>query len=283
MDYKAYALLGILLASVIAGGASSAAFAQTAITIKTDKDSYTAGETVMISGSVGTVSGGQTSAVIQVTNPLGAFSAYSPITVGSDGSYSYSMKTPASANKLFPTGQYTAIITYNGNQKSTTFTFTASTSNGGQSGGSGQWKTITVNLGGNPYTIKYQVTGATVTGVNGNPDTQTLNFTLNTQSAGMLTLQLPRNVIDSKKTDGSDDSFAAFVDDIDTPVTDNSSDSQTRTITIPFDQGAGTVEVVGTFMIPEFGTIAMVVLAVAIVGIVVATTRYSKLSFLPKF
>lgn len=33
---------------------------------------------------------------------------------------------------------------------------------------------------------------------------------------------------------------------------------------------------------PEFGTIAAIVLAVAIVGTIVATTRYSKFSFLPK-
>jgi predicted secreted protein with PEFG-CTERM motif len=33
---------------------------------------------------------------------------------------------------------------------------------------------------------------------------------------------------------------------------------------------------------PEFGPIAAIVLAVSIVGIIVATTRYSKFSFLPK-
>jgi len=35
---------------------------------------------------------------------------------------------------------------------------------------------------------------------------------------------------------------------------------------------------VGTFIVPEFGAIAAIILAVAIVGIIVATARYGKLS-----
>ena len=51
---------------------------------------------------------------------------------------------------------------------------------------------------------------------------------------------------------------------------------------IPFFENSEMVEIVGTFLAPEFGAIAAIVLAVAIVGIIVATTRSGKFSFLPK-
>jgi predicted secreted protein with PEFG-CTERM motif len=55
-----------------------------------------------------------------------------------------------------------------------------------------------------------------------------------------------------------------------------------RELAIPFYENSETIEIVGTFLVPEFGTIAAIVLAVAIVGIIVATTRSGKFSFLPK-
>jgi predicted secreted protein with PEFG-CTERM motif len=54
-------------------------------------------------------------------------------------------------------------------------------------------------------------------------------------------------------------------------------------LTIPFEAGAEEIEIVGTWIIPEFGAIAAIVLAVAIVGIIVATARYGKFNnFAPR-
>ncbi|MEP0825870.1 MAG: PEFG-CTERM sorting domain-containing protein, partial [Nitrososphaera sp.] len=39
---------------------------------------------------------------------------------------------------------------------------------------------------------------------------------------------------------------------------------------------------IGDRIIPEFGAIAAIVLAVAIVGIIVATARYGKFNFTPR-
>ena len=41
------------------------------------------------------------------------------------------------------------------------------------------------------------------------------------------------------------------------------------------------IEIIGTFVIPEFGTIAAIILAVAITSIIVLSTR-SKLNIVPK-
>jgi predicted secreted protein with PEFG-CTERM motif len=46
-----------------------------------------------------------------------------------------------------------------------------------------------------------------------------------------------------------------------------------NTLHIEYDAGAEKIEIVGSHVVPEFGTIAMIVLAVAIVSIIVVTTK----------
>ena len=55
-----------------------------------------------------------------------------------------------------------------------------------------------------------------------------------------------------------------------------------RTLTIEFLDGAEEIEIIGTFAIPEFGTIAALILAVAIVSIIAISAR-SRLNVLPKY
>ena len=54
-----------------------------------------------------------------------------------------------------------------------------------------------------------------------------------------------------------------------------------RTLTVSFPAGTEEIEVIGTFVIPEFGTIAAMILAVAIISIIAASAR-SRLSIMPR-
>ena len=54
-----------------------------------------------------------------------------------------------------------------------------------------------------------------------------------------------------------------------------------RTLIIPFYNGSEEIEIIGTFVIPEFGTIIVLVLAVAIIAIIAVTSK-SRLSIMPK-
>ena len=53
--------------------------------------------------------------------------------------------------------------------------------------------------------------------------------------------------------------------------------------TLHIDYAAGTekIEIVGSHVVPEFGTIAMIVLAIAIISIIVITAK-TKTSLIPK-
>ena len=54
-----------------------------------------------------------------------------------------------------------------------------------------------------------------------------------------------------------------------------------NSVTIPFDANTTEIEIVGTHVVPEFGTIAMIVLAVAIVSIIAVSAK-SRLSIMPR-
>jgi predicted secreted protein with PEFG-CTERM motif len=54
-----------------------------------------------------------------------------------------------------------------------------------------------------------------------------------------------------------------------------------RTLHIDYDAGTEKIEIVGSHVVPEFGTIAMIILAVAIVSIIAITTK-TKISLIPR-
>jgi len=54
-----------------------------------------------------------------------------------------------------------------------------------------------------------------------------------------------------------------------------------RTLHIDYDAGTEKIEIVGSHVVPEFGTIAMIVLAVAIISIIAITAK-TKIALIPK-
>jgi predicted secreted protein with PEFG-CTERM motif len=147
--------------------------------------------------------------------------------------------------------------------------------------GGGEWTTFELTAEGQTLPIEYIITGGSVENMTIHGENQTLGVTINSMSNGTLSLRLPREVIDSKTAEGEDADFAAFIDDaeyeepgeVDEPTED------TRTILIGFPAGTGSIDVIGTSVIPEFSTIAVAVLAVAIIGIIIATARNGRFNF----
>ncbi len=278
MDYKAYALMAILLASVASVAFVGTAYAQTSsVTVDTDKDSYSAGEDITISGTVTNVQTGQ-QVLIRVMNPLGALARTDPVAVAADGSWTYTF--PSGGPLMATSGEYRVIAGYRQASEETTFDFDAGT----------VWRPWTVNIGGNPYVIRYQITGGSLRTVAADVELSIMTFGISTTGAGNLKLQLPRAVMQALTepnvpTGGTDIEYVVFADTISEERVEEATSPApgTRELTIEFDAGTEEIEVVGTWIVPEFGAIAAIVLAVAIVGIIVATARYGKLnSFLPR-
>ena len=79
----------------------------------------------------------------------------------------------------------------------------------------------------------------------------------------------------------NDDVFFVLVDgeEVDFDETTTSAD---RTLTISIPSRAEEIEIIGTMVVPEFGAIAALILAVAIISIIAVSTR-SRLSIMPKY
>ncbi|PIN95698.1 MAG: PEFG-CTERM sorting domain-containing protein, partial [Nitrosopumilus sp. CG10_big_fil_rev_8_21_14_0_10_33_7] len=78
-------------------------------------------------------------------------------------------------------------------------------------------------------------------------------------------LKIPREALDAKKQDGTDDIFIIIIDGIEAPYQETVTDNGSRVITINFEQDDSDIEIIGTKIIPEFGTIAVMILAVGII------------------
>ena len=89
--------------------------------------------------------------------------------------------------------------------------------------------------------------------------------------------------------DGSDEKFIVLVYEtsdetdigIETSYEEVASNNDNRTIKIPFNIGDKKIEVIGTWAIPEFGAIAGLVLAVAIISIIVLSAK-TRMNIIPK-
>ena len=82
--------------------------------------------------------------------------------------------------------------------------------------------------------------------------------------------------------DGSDVDFIVLVDDEESDFEEVDSDDSTRTVEITFPEGASQIEIIGTYAVPEFGTMAAIILAVAIVSIIAVSAR-TRLSISPRY
>ena len=92
---------------------------------------------------------------------------------------------------------------------------------------------------------------------------------------------MPRELIDAIGPDGQEDTFFVLVDGEEVDF-DESKTSTDRTLTIAFPDGAEEIEIIGSFVVPEFGTIAALILAIAIISIIAVSSK-TKLSILPKY
>jgi hypothetical protein len=128
--------------------------------------------------------------------------------------------------------------------------------------------------------IKYQISGNgnKLNSITAQKDNTTLLASISSQSDGKLIIELPRNVIDSKKIGNKDTDYAVFQDGQDAAADEVKNNNQVRTLATNFDKGTQEIEISGTQMVPEFGNITIItmIFAIAIVTLVVTASKYNK-------
>lgn len=125
--------------------------------------------------------------------------------------------------------------------------------------------------GGQAYNVNYTLTGATVNDMLVNTHETSLVISINSTSDGNLIIDLPRTLIDAK-AGANDDQFIVLLDDTYSDYHESKTGTD-RTLSIAFTNGTERIEVIGTQVLPEFGSLSFVILAVSILSIIIISSK----------
>ena len=256
------------------------AFAQEnqSLTITTEKESYSAGEPIQI---VGLVESKVTDfkVTLRVFNPVNNLITIDELDVNDDGTFHGEI--PTSIGGLWEKdGTYTIIANYYASEVATTqFEYGVMVSAGVQdvvpefSVTEDEDYLQSTML--EDYELGYELTGAKIIRITPDTEMKSLIFEIETYSDGELRITLPKDVIDT-----DEEGFFILVDGIETNH-EAVSNLENWSFVIPFSYGSEEIEIIGTFVIPEFGTIAVLVLVTSIAVIVMISAK-NKQIFYPK-
>jgi predicted secreted protein with PEFG-CTERM motif len=266
---------------ILAGtGIVSQAYAAFTITVETDKNIYDHSSVITVTGQTEPVDPEGSQVSIQVFAPNGNLAYVAQVSVNSDGNFSTTINTASlkSDGTYMIKAQYgkladvtVSVELTNAIEASEIGTAVAGTTVAGT--------TVTGPSGESFYKlgagqIEYDVTCNTTPGFFANADDDSIVIYLDPTDDGIITVTLHEELIKPFE----DGTFVVIV---------NNQEMQDftqigNTLTIPCVVGTEKIEIHGSWAIPEFGVIAAMILAVAIVSIIVITAK-TRLSLVPRY
>jgi predicted secreted protein with PEFG-CTERM motif len=267
---------------ILAGtGIVSQAYAAFTITMETDKDVYDHSSVITVTGQVDPISeGSEVTFIVQRLNPVG-ITHIDQISVNSDGSFSTTISTAT------PTMKYDGTYLINAKYVDVETTVSVELTNAIEASETGTavtgttvtGTTVTGPSGESFYKlgagqIEYDVTCNATPGFFANADDDTIVIYLDPTDDGIITVTLHEELIKPFE----DGTFVVIVDNQEM----QDFTQVGNTLTIPCLAGTEKIEIVGSWAIPEFGVIAAMILAAAIVSIIVITAK-TRLSLVPRY
>ena len=235
------------------------------------KPFYKEGEAVIISGKVDAFLP-DTPLLIQIYRDSNLVDV-AQVDVAQDGTYTHSL---IASGPYFKTdGKYIVRASYGvtGNVFEVSFDYQTLESGNNP----GQIFEVTRPGNSGTFDIPYTINGGNVTDIVVDPAILGLVVTIHSVRDGSITLDLGREWIDAKTgpdgKSGVDDKFIIYIDGIGIPYQETTIRSESRLITIQFQEGDSTIEIIGTYVVPEFGPIAILILVAAVSSVLVLSKR----------
>ena len=127
------------------------------------------------------------------------------------------------------------------------------------------------------FELGYSIIGGEVRDIILNQDNYSLLIEFNAESNGNVVLKLPRENIESKTNDGVDEIFIILIsktgldseDFTEVQFEEIETGPDFRTVRIQFEEDDRWIKVIGTYVIPEFGTIVTMILLIAVTTTIV--------------
>ncbi|MDE1843235.1 MAG: PEFG-CTERM sorting domain-containing protein [Thaumarchaeota archaeon] len=269
------------------------------LAVNTDLPTYNQGDTIVITGHVRDTQNA-TAVTLRVFNSLKNMISVAQLVPSADGSFTKTFLATGPLWKL--PGNYTIVAQY-GLYTNTNSTFHYNGGDGSSSITKFINATYSLQSGGQTFNIPYIIKGGTVSSMNILAPQYTLEVTLNTNADGSITLTLPRNMIDAKvppppnpdanltgtssgydvnQKQLEDDKFIVTVNGKQVTQFTETKNQYARILSIPFHNGDSKIDIMGTVIVPEFGPIAALVLAIAIISIIAVSAK-TGLRFMPKY
>ena len=131
---------------------------------------------------------------------------------------------------------------------------------------------------GRIYCIPFKVTTGVVTDTDGklNSNTKALTFDMRGRDIESIILDIPRYVLDSQSSSGTDSVFTVMSNGKMVEYQELKSDSDSRQIQLDYPVDSKTTfEIIGTHVIPEFGSITLMILIGSIMSILIISKSFS--------
>ena len=266
----------LIVIFVAAGTGITSAFAAP-ISIETDSDAYDHSSIITVTGQIANVDPNYLVVALKSLAPNGNIAGVAQPEVNSDGSFVGTFNTSGYSWKNNGTYQITA--TYLGIDATISIEI-KDTAVTGMTVGTAATASITETEAASIYEfpvgqIAYDITCSTTSpSFIGNGDDSTLDIYIDATDDGELTIALDESII--KPFD--DGTFFVLVnnEEIQDFVQEGNK------LTIPCKIGDEKISIVGSWAVPEFGTIAVMILVVAIVSIIIVSAK-TKLSLVPRY
>jgi len=251
-----------------------AAEAVDAITLSTSKEIYYNGDHVVVFGNINTLFEDLpiTVQIYQETNLI----SVAQVPVAKDGTFVSTFY--ATGSKWKDEGTYTVRVQYTPTQMAeTTFEFFGQAIDKS----SAVFPVDIPNSGS--FGVGYTVRGGELESISMNQERYSLLIETTMNSNGNLVLKLPRDSFDAQNDD-TDTTFIILISKQNNAAEDFTQveyeeiaiGPDYRTIRIPLEEGDKWVEVIGTYVIPEFGSIVIIILVVAVSSaIIMSKSKFS--------
>jgi len=264
----------ILTLTLAIGMSFQAAEAVDQIELSTSGDIYYNGDHVVVFGNVSTFFE-DLPITIQIYHETNLISV-AQVPVAADGTFVTSFY--ATGNKWKDDGTYTIRAQYTPTQiAETTFEFFEQEIDKS----SAIFPVDIPNSG--TFDVGYTVRGGEVKNIDMNQERYSLLIETEMNSNGNIILKLPRDSFDAQN-DGIDITFIILIskennvaiDFMQVEYEEIAISADYRTIPIPLEEGDKWVEVIGTYVIPEFGSMVIIILVVAISSaIIMSKNKFS--------
>ena len=134
----------------------------------------------------------------------------------------------------------------------------------------GEFEVDAGNLGS--FDVAYSIRGGTLEDLRLVPENLGLEAEIDAPGSGSLTLAVPREFVGAEDADSRDIPFIVIIDAVEVEHAEEVVHSDYRSITVDFARGDSTIQVIGTYAIPEFGA-ALAVMAAGAAAAAVASRR----------